>query len=73
VIWSQPLAKSRPESLRMTNTFQKLNNFEDGTFPMYQYTVHKLEFVLPEALNLYLILPNVISPVSPPSISLIWF
>jgi len=53
--------------------FQKLNNFEDGTLLMYQYTVHKLEFLLLEALNLNLILPNVILPVSPPSISLIWF
>ena len=31
---------------------------------MYQYTVHKLEFSLLEALNLYLILPNVILPVA---------
>ena len=40
---------------------------------MYQYIVHKLEFLLLEVLYLYLILPNVILPVSPPSIFLIWF
>jgi hypothetical protein len=36
---------------------------------MYQYIVYKLEFLLHQVLNL----PNVILPVSPPSISLIWF
>jgi hypothetical protein len=40
---------------------------------MYQYIVHRAEFFLLEVLNLYLILPNVILPVSPPSISLICF
>lgn len=40
---------------------------------MYQYIAHKLEYLLLEVLNLYLILPNVILPVSLPSITLIWF
>jgi len=47
----------------------KLNNnsLEVRTLPMYQFIVRKLEFLLLEALNLFLILPNVILPVSPPS------
>jgi hypothetical protein len=40
---------------------------------MYQYGVNILVFLSLEAINLYLILPNVMLLVSPPSISLIWF
>ena len=40
---------------------------------MYQYIAHKLEFLSLEVLNLRQIVPNVILPVSRPSIFVIWF
>ena len=52
---------------------QELNNSKDVPLPLYQCTVHNREFLLVEGLNLYLILLNAILPLSPPSISLIWF
>lgn len=46
-IWSQPLAKSRLNA-SMWQTHHKLNNHNLGvhTLPVYQYTVHKLKFLL---------------------------
>jgi hypothetical protein len=49
------------------------NNLEVRTPITYQYLVHKAELLLLEVLNLYSTLPNVILPVSLPSIFLIWF
>ena len=71
---SQPLTKSRPNPYAWY-TLHKLNNnnLAVRTLPLYHYILHKLEFLLLEVLNLYLILPNVILPFSPPRISLTWF
>jgi hypothetical protein len=49
------------------------NNPEVCTLPMYQYIVHRQEFLSLEVLNLYLILPNVILPFPLPNISPIFF
>ena len=68
VIGSQPLATDRRNPPRDKDC-HKLNNnsLEVFTLPLYQYFARKLEFLLLEALNLFLILPNVILPVSPPN------
>jgi hypothetical protein len=68
------LSQEQVESLRATNSHKLTNNsLAVRTLSLYQYAVHRLEFLLLEVLNLFLILRNVILSVSPPSISLIWF
>jgi hypothetical protein len=68
----KPLAKSRHNP--SARQCRKLcNDLKIRTFPVYQYTVHKAIFLSLEVLNVYLVLPNLILPVSPSSISLIWF
>ena len=73
VIQSQPLAKSRPNpcAWQTLSRTQQLWWRPPPTLPIC--TVHNRQLLLLEGLNLYLILLNVILPLSPPSISLIWF
>jgi hypothetical protein len=67
-------SQEQAESLRATNTiinYHKINNniLTARTFSLYQYFVHKLEFLYRIVLHSY----NVIMPVSPPNIFPIWF
>ena len=73
MIRSQISAKSRPNLCAWHTHKPNTSDLEVRTLIMYRYIVHIAELLLLEILNLYFILPNVILPVFPPSIFLIWF
>jgi hypothetical protein len=73
VIRSQLSAKSRPNLYAWHTHKPNINDLEVRTLIMYRYIVHIAELLLLEILNIYFIFPNVILPVFPRSIFLIWF
>jgi len=71
-IRSQTLVGAGGIPPRDKHSHKLYNNLGAGTLQMYQYILHKAEFLLLEFLNLYFILPNLILPVCPPNIFLTW-